>query len=171
MGPSMDQAMAYPVRAVWGDGLRAFAGLAAAAIVLSLSAAAWAQGIAALAAAGFGWLGLSALDRHLARINIDTDGIHKRGLISVRIRWADLGSLRLAYYTTRRDRENGWFRLQLAAGDTRLALYSGLTGFEDVARHAVRAAGNRGLALDGPTVDNLNAIGIKYIGCATEPAT
>jgi hypothetical protein len=69
--------------------------------------------------------------------------------------------MKLAYYSTRRDRKSGWMQLQLGAGRARMSLDSRLDGFEQVARQAADIASERGLALSDATAANLQALGIR----------
>ena len=69
--------------------------------------------------------------------------------------------MRLAYYSTSRDRKTGWMQLELGAGRTRLSLDSRLDGFDAVVRHAVAAAADRDLQLSEATAANLQALGIR----------
>jgi hypothetical protein len=69
--------------------------------------------------------------------------------------------MKLAYYSTRRDRKSGWMQLELGAGRTRLSVDSRLDGFERLVRHAVDVAGERNLELSEATAANLQALGIR----------
>jgi hypothetical protein len=69
--------------------------------------------------------------------------------------------MKLAYYSTRRDRKSGWMQLKLAAGRSRLSLDSRLDGFERLVRHAALAAAGRDLELSEATAANLHALGIR----------
>ena len=82
-------------------------------------------------------------------------------LRSVTIAWDRLDRMKLAFYSTRRDRKSGWMQLQLGAGGARLSLDSRLDGFDRLVRHAAIAADARGLELSQATVANLQALGIR----------
>ena len=74
--------------------------------------------------------------------------------------WDRLDSLRLRYYSTRRNREGGWMTLTMRAGDVRLAVVSSLEQFERVAAAAARAAGARGIEIDPGSRANLDALAL-----------
>jgi hypothetical protein len=69
--------------------------------------------------------------------------------------------MRLAYYSTRRDRRSGWMQLELGAGGARVRLDSRIEGFDQVVRHAAAVAAAHGLALNEATFANLEALGIR----------
>src|SRR5258705_8585212 len=103
------------------------------------------------------------LCRQLTHIELDEDGIRVRGpavgLLSAAIRWDDLRSLRLDYYSTRRDREGGWMQLRLRDAQHTIRIDSELDGFVGLARAASAEALRRGLSLDENTQSNLRALG------------
>jgi hypothetical protein len=69
--------------------------------------------------------------------------------------------MRLAYYSTRRDRREGWMQLDLRSGWSRLMIDSRIEGFTELVMASAKAAERRGLALDAATSVNLEALGIK----------
>ena len=90
--------------------------------------------------------------RQLTHIELDETGIRVMGpavgLLSAAIRWADLCSLRLDYYSTRRDGEGGWMQLRLGDARHTIRIDSELDGFAELVGAAARAAARRDLALD-----------------------
>ena len=46
--------------------------------------------------------------------------------------------MKLAYYSTRRDRKSGWMQLELGAGGARVRLDSRIAGFDRLVRRAAR---------------------------------
>ena len=102
--------------------------------------------------------------RQLTHIELDEAGIRVRGpavgLLSAAIRWEELRSLRLDYYSTRRDREGGWMQLRLRDARRTIRIDSELDRFADLVRAAVVEARRRGIDLDEPTRANLHALGL-----------
>jgi len=102
--------------------------------------------------------------RQLTHIALDETGIRVSGpavgLLSAAIRWEDLRSLRLDYYSTRRDREGGWMQLRLRDAGRTIRIDSELVGFVDLVRAAVLEARRHGIDLDEPTRVNLDALGL-----------
>ena len=98
--------------------------------------------------------------RQLTHIELDEAGIRARGPLGAAIRWEDLRSLRLDYYSTRRDREGGWMQLRLRSAQRTIRIDSEVDGFADIVRAAAAEARRRGVDIDGATRANLRALGV-----------
>jgi hypothetical protein len=152
----------YPGGAMIGDYLRAAAGLVpAGALLVAVPVGPVAGVVLGGLAALFGAFGIRTVLRHGTSIEITETGLRTYGLRRVTIAWAELDRLRLAYYSTRRDRKAGWMQLDLGAGSERLRLDSRLDGFDQLVRHAIVAATARGIELNEATAANLQALGIR----------
>jgi len=79
---------------------------------------------------------------------------------SRRIAWSELSGLKLSYYSTRRDRREGWMQLVVQGPGDKLRFDSRLENFAHLAAHAARAASARNLPLSASTVSNLDALGV-----------
>jgi hypothetical protein len=108
--------------------------------------------------------------RQLTRIELDEIGIRVRGpaagLLGAEIRWEDLRSLRLDYFSTRRDpdgrtMDGGWMQLRLRDARHTIRIDSELEGFACLVRAAAFEAGRRGSDFDYATRANLGALGIE----------
>lgn len=160
---------AYPASAMVGDYLRAAAGLVPVAVLFAtIPVAAVPAGILGAFAAIFGAFGLRTALRHGTSIEMTDTGLTARGLWRTTIPWDELDRLRLAYYSTRRDRKSGWMQLELGAGGARVRLDSRIEGFDQVVRHAAAVAMTRGIALNDATAANLQALGIRLPDYLTE---
>jgi hypothetical protein len=153
----------YPAAAMVGDYLRAAAGLVPSAILFAIVPV---GGIAWVVLGGMGVIfaifGLRTVLRHGTSLEMSETELCASGLLRRRtIRWAELDRMRLAYYSTRRDRKSGWMQLELRAGRARLSLDSRLDGFERVVRQAAAAAAERRIELSGTSAANLEALGIR----------
>ena len=163
---------AYPASAMLGDYLRAGAGLVPTALLLATVSL---DGVAAVVLSGFaaifGVFAIRTALRHGTKLEVTESGLRAIGLRRAAISWAALDRMKLAYYSTRRDRKSGWMQLQLGAGRARLSLDSRLDGFDQVVRHAALAAASRNLALSDATTANLEALHIRVpeIGRAPDP--
>ena len=151
----------YPTTAMIGDYLRAAAGLVPTALVLATEplgtvAATVLGGFAAI----FGVFGLRTLLRHGTSLEMSDGELRASGVWQRTIGWAELDYMKLAYYSTRRDRRSGWMQLDLSAGAARVRLDSRIEGFDQVVRHAAHVAAARGLGLTEATMSNLEALGI-----------
>lgn len=150
----------YPMRSLAADYARSGAGIGVCGALLGLASPAAAVGIAA-AAAGSLFLVYFArtVCRQFTRIVWDETGIRARGPLGADIRWAELRAMRLRYYSTRADREEGWMQLRLQDASRTIRVDSDLPGFAELARTAAAAAARRGVELDAASTANLRALG------------
>lgn len=151
----------YSTSALNGDLARAGIGfvlctLPIAVVTLEL----WVTLLLAAPAGLFAIFGIRTWLRRRARVTIDESGITLSGLVPTRIAWSDLDRFKLSYFSTRRDRSNGWMQLNLKDSSGRLAVDSSLDGFDDVCRRAFRAATDNGAELSSATLRNLAALGL-----------
>jgi len=152
---------AYPASAMVGDYLRAAAGLVPVGILFAtLPVGAVAAGVLGSFAAIFGAFGLRTALRHGTSVEMTDTELRARGLRRSTIHWDELDHMRLAYYSTRRDRRSGWMQLDLRAGGARVRLDSRIDGFNQVVHRAAAVAAARGLPLNEATWSNLQALGI-----------
>jgi hypothetical protein len=152
----------YPASAMAGDYLRAAAGLGPTLLILgTVSVGSVAAVVLGGFAAIFGAFLIRTALRHGTSLELSDTELRAVGLQHATIRWAALDRMRLAFYSTRRDRKSGWMQLELGAGRSRLSLDSRLDGFERLARHAALAAAERDLELSEATAANLQALGIR----------
>ena len=152
----------YPASAMVGDYLRAAAGLVPAGILFATFPvgtvpATLIGGFAAL----FAVFGLRTVLRHGTSLEMTETALRAFGAQRRTIVWSELDRLRLAYYSTRRDRRSGWMQLELGAAGVRLRLDSRIAGFDRVVRRAAEAAWQRDIALNEATVSNLQALGVR----------
>jgi hypothetical protein len=151
----------YPARAAAAAYARGATGLALTLLPLwalqPARAVAWAL---AAGAALFLVYFVRAVVRHLTQIELDETGISAKGPLGAVIRWDELRSVRLSYYTTRSDRTGGWMQLDLRGARRRIAVDSSLGGFAELAGAAAREAERHGRAIDEATRANLAALGV-----------
>lgn len=149
----------YPLRAQVLDFAGSGGGLVICAGLLGFTrpAAAVAWVLAAAAVLFLVYFGRTVC-RQLTHIELDEAGIRASGPLGAVIRWENLRSLQLDYYSTRADREGGWMQLKLRDARRTIRIDSELEGFAAVVDRAARAAAQRGLALDAATLSNLQAL-------------
>ena len=149
-----------------GSGIGVALTLGPLALVHPAAPVAWV--LAAAAALFLVYFGRT-LCRQLTHIELDEDGIRVRGsaagLLSAAIQWEDLRSLRLDYFSTRKDPEGrtmdgGWMQLKLRGARHTIRIDSALEGFVRVVRAAAHEAARRGAELDHATRANLGVLGI-----------
>lgn len=160
---------AYPASAMVGDYLRAAAGLVPVGVLFAtIPVGTVAAGVLGGFAAIFGAFGLRTALRHATSLEMTDTALTARGMWRTTIRWDELDRLRLAYYSTRRDRRSGWMQLDLGAGSARVRLDSRIEGFDRVVRHAADVALARDIELNEATAANLQALGIRLPDYVTE---
>lgn len=152
----------YPASALLGDYLRAAAGLIPAFAILAVAPmgifeATLLGGLALLFAA----FAIRTALRQFTRIEVTEAALRASGALRSRISWDELDRMRLAYYSTRRDRRDGWMQLELRSGWSTLRVDSGIIGFSELVTASAEAAAMRGLSLDPATLANLQALGIE----------
>jgi hypothetical protein len=161
----------YPQGEVTGDYLRGGLGFAVtAAPLVFVDLAVWVAVIFAGLALLFGLFLLRTVERQRLVVALEPEAIATAGARSRRITWGGLSDMRLAYYSTRRDRQKGWMTLTLKGEGQRLQLESSLEGFETVVETAAAAALDNGVELDPTTAANLEALGIDADRTAAEEA-
>lgn len=104
------------------------------------------------------FLGRTVL-RHATVIEADDQGITARGPVGRTIPWPALKDVRLRYYSTRRDREQGWMQLTLRGHGRRLTVESSIEDFDTLAGQAAAMARRNGVTLSDATLNNMMALG------------
>ncbi len=167
----------YPAKVLRGDYARAGLGLALTGTPLLFAAPSTVLfaifgGLAAL----FFAFGLRTWARHMTVVDMTATEISAGGpsFISghvsgrVTLAWKDVSAVKLGYFSTKRERTEGWMHLKLQGGGKTLRLESDLEGFTTIAARAASAATANGLALSAATLSNFKALGITVE--APEPA-
>ncbi len=111
------------------------------------------------------------LQRVFTRYEASDQGIVAHGPLGGAIAWDDLNALNLKFYSTRRDRRDGWMLLILKDGKRTLKLESTVTGFDEIVDQVAEIAKSKRLPLTNATINNLLAIGAPVEDdAAAEPA-
>ena len=152
----------YPASAMVGDYLRAAAGLVpTGAVFATAPVGAVAATVLGSFAAIFAVFGLRTVLRHGTSLEMTDTELRAQGAWRRTIAWAELDRMKLAYYSTRRDRRSGWMQLELGAGGTRVTLDSRIAGFDRLVQRATEVAAERAIALNEATLANLEALGVR----------
>ena len=99
--------------------------------------------------------------RHRTTVEVDDLKVAMRGLWRSELAWSDLQEVKLNYYSTKRDRSQGWMQLALRGPKGRLRFDSTLDGFPEVARRAYQTARAKGLELPEASISNFAALGFE----------
>lgn len=161
----------YRRSALLGDYLRGGAGALIAGLPLLLVDVHWLPGIALGAIlAVFGAFLLRTAARHLTAVTVDADGIQVLGPMGRSLAWRNLTGLTVKYFSTKRDRSDGWMTLRLDGTDSTIKLESALDEFDHVLGIAATAARENNLAIDDVTRANLTALAIDIGEGESTPA-
>jgi len=159
----------YSSHATNADLLRAAIGLVCCLVpFVSLELGAVVRLMLSVPAALFAVFGLHTWRNRGTVVTVDADGIQKG---KQAIAWDALATVKLSYFSTRRDRENGWMQLKLAGGGTAITLNSGLEDFEAVCRDAFKAARTHGIELTDSSAGNFAALGLGVIAPKHDPVS
>ncbi len=115
--------------------------------------------------------GVSTWHRQRTTVRLSEEGILAHGLFIKNVAWSELEVLKLSYYSTQRDKREGWMQLVLSGGGVRLKLDSTLQGFDQIVGRAMRAAEARRLQLSQTTVENLRSLGFELAGVEMQEGT
>lgn len=154
----------YPTSALLADYGRAGLGFAlTGGPVLALEPApvfAWCLGLLAAIFAAFA---ARTAVRQMTHYELSDAALVAVGPWARRLAWDQLEQVRLRFFSTKRDRKEGWMQLDLKGGGTRLRIDSTLEDFHLVAHRAVEAATARGVPLPDATRGNLLGLGIQGV--------
>jgi hypothetical protein len=156
----------YPRQTLWADYMRASAGVLLCGLpLLFLEVNHW---LALILLAGFVLFALFLVRttlRHHTRYLLAIDTLCADGPAGGVVEWNRLDRLKLSYFSTKRDRSNGWMQLTVGSvGGRAVKIDSSLDGFHDVVERAAQAAKVTGLTLTTATRANLRAMGISVAG-------
>jgi hypothetical protein len=156
----------YPRQTLWADYLRAGTGAVLCGLPLTvLDVNRW---VALVLGAGFVLFGIffvrTAL-RQKTRYVLGPDTLCADGPAGTLVEWSRLDRMKLSYFSTKRDRSDGWMQLAVgSSGGRAVKVDSALEGFYDIVERAARAAETAGLELSAPTRANLRSMGITVAG-------
>jgi hypothetical protein len=150
----------YPKKVLTGDYIRGGIGFAVCA---SLLVAARDFGvfhyIVLAGAALFGGFILRTWQRHMTSYELSEEGIWANGPLGKAIRWSEISDIGLKYFSTRRDRKEGWFQLTVRGRPRKISVDSDLDGFEEVLRACTPIFAANRLELSESTAENFAAAG------------
>jgi hypothetical protein len=164
----------YPQATLLADYGRAAAGaVLCGAPLLALDVNRWLGFVLLAGFVLFGLFGIRTLMRQRTRYLLSDDALCADGPAGTLVEWSRLDRLKLSFYSTKRDRSDGWMQLSVGStGGRTVKVDSSLDGFHDIVERAAKAAETAGLELNLATRANLRSMGITVAGqeLATEAA-
>jgi len=156
----------YPRPTLLADYFRAGAGvLLCGAPLLLLEVNQWLAGILFAGFLLFALFLVRTALRHHTRYVLGPDTLCADGPAGTLVEWSRLDCMKLSYFSTKRDRTDGWMQLTVGSiGGRKLKIDSSLDGFHDIVERAAHAAQVTGLTLSDATRANLKAMGISVAG-------
>ena len=153
----------YSHQTLWADYLRAGTGAVLCGLPLAvLEVNRW---VAVILGAGFALFAIffvrTAL-RQRTRYVLGPDTLCADGPVGTLVEWSRIDRMSLSYFSTKRDRADGWMQLAVGSAGARLVrVDSTLEGFYDIVERAARAAETVNLPLNVATRANLRSMGIS----------
>jgi hypothetical protein len=110
--------------------------------------------------------GIRTWARGRAEYQLTDEGIGRTkgvniGRQQVHLPWASLTKMSMRFYSTRRDRSNGWMQLILSGGGQRISIDSTIDEFNQIADAAATTAVELDLEITPATFTNLEAAGVS----------
>ncbi|SKA05181.1 hypothetical protein SAMN02745126_03337 [Enhydrobacter aerosaccus] len=158
--------LSYPRHSLWADYIRAVGGCLLCGLpLLLLPVERWIGLILASGFVVFALFCVRTLLRQKTRYVLSGDTLAADGPWGSLIEWGRLDRMKLAYYSTKRDRSGGWMQLVIrSAGARTVKIDSSLDGFYDIVERAAQAAEACELELSHATRVNLRSMGISVAG-------
>jgi hypothetical protein len=156
----------YPRQTLWADYIRAGIGTVLCALPLLLvDVNRWIGGILLVLLVLFAAFFVRTALRQRTRYVLSADTLCADGPAGTLVEWSRLDRMKLSYFSTKRDRSDGWMQLSVgSAGGRSVKVDSALEGFYDIVERAARAAETNRLELTVATRSNLRSMGISVAG-------
>jgi hypothetical protein len=114
------------------------------------------------------WVPAALFGAHCARHRtryLGADTLCADGPAGTLAEWTRLDRMKLSYFSTKRDRSDGWMQLSIGStGGRAVKVDSSLDGFHDIVERAAHAAEAGDIELSETTRANLRSMGISVTG-------
>ncbi len=107
----------------------------------------------------FGSFGVTTAMRQFSTVLADEHGLRLQGPRPVALPWAEISEVDLRYFSTRRDREKGWYQLKVSGSGGQIKADSNLEDFDALLRQLAAAVTRHGLPLSSIARENFQASG------------
>lgn len=96
--------------------------------------------------------------RQVSTFEFSNDCLKVQGPLRMEIPWSDLEKVELRYYSTRRDRSNGWMQLSIKGRRGTIRVDSTLCNFSDIVSHVSEVVDKSGFSLSPSTLQNMRML-------------
>jgi hypothetical protein len=159
----------YPAKELTGDYLRGGAGaaLCATPLVIADSVTVASYFLWPLVVLFGGFVVRTGL-KQFTWIAMEPEGIRTAGIWRKEIRWEEIRRIKMRYFSTKRDRTDGWMQVKVTGAGGALAFDSTVTGFDDLARRLAEAGVVARAEMDETTRANFELMGISLVDLAND---
>lgn len=150
----------YPTKAMTGDYIRGGIGVVVSGSLLVMARE---IGVFHYILMGgvvlFGGFALRTWLRHQTSYELSEEGIWANGPLSKALRWSEITDIRLKYFSTRRDRREGWYQLTVRGAAGKISVDSDLEGFDAILGACASIIRVNQLELSESTSENFTSAG------------
>ena len=102
--------------------------------------------------------GLRTILRHLTRIEVWDEGITVNLPFRKQIGWSDISALKIKYFSTRKNKKNGWLQMTVGGAGQSISVDSKISGFRDILKQRHRSRRRQRVSLDEASTANMEAL-------------
>jgi hypothetical protein len=153
----------YPTSNLWPDYARAAlgVGLLVVPFIYSIGAHWLVTLVLGALLALFASFGLSTALRNFSVVLADRHGLRLQGPRPVSMPWNEVSDVDLRYFSTRRERDKGWFQLKVTGRGGKIKADSNLDDFNGLLRHVAAAVSRHDLPIRPIARENFAAAGFR----------
>ena len=161
----------YPTKSLTGDYIRGLIGFSVTGLLLlSANMLMIIQYIFIVLTIFFGGFIFRTWLKQNTTLEISNHKIESYNFYKKTIYWNDITKIQLRYFSTRRDRTQGWFHLTLKSSKNSLSVDSNLEGFQTLLARCSKAISDNQLEISQTTLENFQSADIPILdGLITEP--
>lgn len=150
----------YPTKVLTGDYIRGGIGFAVcASLPVAAREISVLHYIVIAGALLFGGFLFRTWQRQMTSYELSEEGIWANGPLGKAIRWSEISEIKLKYFSTRRDRKEGWFQLTVMGPPGKVSVDSDLDAFDGFLRACAPIFKANRLELSESTAENFAAAG------------
>ena len=110
----------------------------------------------------FVYYGFETFLRNISEIIVTDNGIYQKNAILKEkyLSWDKIDTIKLRYFSTRRDKEKGWLELSIYKNNRKIKIYSSITNFSIILNIIANKAKNNNFEINNNTRLNFRAFGL-----------